>query len=63
MKAVSDNLFSAILELQNIPALSQSSLGGGTSLAIRYGHRVSYDIDLFFPDIIGKMVMKKFENR
>ena len=54
MKAVSDSLFATILELQQIPALSQSTLGGGTNLAIRYDHRVSYDIDLFFPDIIGK---------
>lgn len=54
MKAVSDSLFKTILELQQIPALSQSTLGGGTNLAIRYGHRVSYDIDLFFPNIIGR---------
>jgi hypothetical protein len=54
MKAVSDSLLTTILELQKIPALSYSSLSDGTNLAIRYGHRVSYDIDLFFPDIIGK---------
>jgi hypothetical protein len=54
MNAISDSLFKTILELQQIQALSQSSLGGGTNLAIRYGHRVSYDVDLFFPDIIGK---------
>jgi hypothetical protein len=54
MKAVSDRLLTTILQLQQIPALSKSSLGGGTSLAIRYGHRVSYDVDLFFPGIIGK---------
>ncbi|MGZ3755302.1 MAG: nucleotidyl transferase AbiEii/AbiGii toxin family protein [Mucilaginibacter sp.] len=55
MKAVSDSLLTVILELQQLPALSQSSLGGGTNLAIRYSHRISYDIDLFFPDIIGKI--------
>jgi hypothetical protein len=54
MKAVSDSLIETILELQQLPSLSTSSLGGGTNLAIRYGHRISYDIDLFFSDIIGK---------
>jgi hypothetical protein len=54
MKAVSDSLIETILELQQLPSLKASSLGGGTNLAIRYNHRVSYDIDLFFPDIIGK---------
>ena len=54
MKAVSNNLIETILELQQLPSLSKSSLGGGTNLAIRYGHRISYDIDLVFPGIIGK---------
>ena len=54
MKAVSDSLLETILELQQLPSLSSSTLGGGTNLAIRYGHRISYDIDLFFPGIIGK---------
>jgi len=54
MKAVSDSLIETILELQQLPSLTTSSLGGGTNLAIRYGHRISYDIDLFFPSIIGK---------
>lgn len=54
MKAVSDSLIETILELQQLPSLSLSSLGGGTNLAIRYGHRISYDLDLFFPGIIGK---------
>ncbi|UOE48991.1 nucleotidyl transferase AbiEii/AbiGii toxin family protein [Mucilaginibacter sp. SMC90] len=54
MKAVSDSLIETILKLQQLPSLSKSSLGGGTNLAIRYGHRISYDIDLFFPDIIRK---------
>ncbi|TJY65684.1 nucleotidyl transferase AbiEii/AbiGii toxin family protein [Sphingobacterium alkalisoli] len=29
-------------------------LNGGTNLAIRYNHRISTDIDIFFPHIIGK---------
>jgi len=54
MKAVSDRLIETILELQQLSSLSLSTLGRGTNLAIRYGHRISYDIDLFFPEIIGK---------
>lgn len=56
MKAVSDLLIETILELQQFPSLSASTLGGGTGLAVRYNHRISYDIDLFFPGIIGKQV-------
>jgi hypothetical protein len=54
MKVVSNSLLETILELQQLPSLSSSTLGGGTNLAIRYGHRISYDIDLFFPGMIGK---------
>lgn len=54
MKAVSDQLLLHIHLLQNLPSLKESSLGGGTSLALRYNHRESVDIDLFFDDIIGR---------
>jgi hypothetical protein len=54
MRAVSDSLIETILELQQLLSLSNSTLGGGTNLAIRYEHRISYDIDLFFSGIIGK---------
>jgi len=54
MQAVSESLLKVIVELQQLPALQGSTLGGGTNLAVRYGHRRSYDIDLFFPDIIGR---------
>jgi hypothetical protein len=37
-------------------------LGGGTNLAIRYDHRESIDIDLFFSGIIGKSGYIKIEN-
>lgn len=54
MEAVNEFLFETIKELQQLPSLASSSLGGGTNLAIRYNHRTSQDIDLFFPSIIGK---------
>ena len=54
MKAVSANLLQVIKELGTLKSLKEFSLGGGTSLAIRYNHRISVDIDLFCKDIIGK---------
>jgi len=54
MKTVTPELIEAIRELQNLPSLKAALLGGGTNLAIRYGHRQSVDIDLFFPGIIGR---------
>lgn len=55
MSAVSKEHMLAIRELQSLNVLSESYLAGGTNLALRFNHRRSIDIDLFFPDIIGKM--------
>lgn len=54
MNAVSPELKKMILELQNLSALSNFVLGGGTSLALRYHHRISIDIDFISVDSIGK---------
>lgn len=54
MAAISPQLLDTIYELQNLPSFEKSALGGGTNLAIRYAHRISTDIDIFFPDIIGR---------
>lgn len=54
MSAVSPELLETIIELQSLPSLQHSFLGGGTNLAIRYNHRESVDIDLFFSGIVGK---------
>lgn len=54
MSAVSPVLLITIKELQELPSLQEARLGGGTSLALRYDHRESVDIDLLFSDIIGK---------
>ena len=40
-----------------LECLSGFNLGGGTSLAIKYNHRVSTDIDLFSPDVVGAKSM------
>src|ERR1700761_4129581 len=54
MNAVSSELFETINELLQLKSLTKFSLGGGTNLALRYNHRVSIDVDLFTPEIIGK---------
>jgi hypothetical protein len=54
MSAVSATLLQTIKELNDLPALAMASLGGGTNLAIRYNHRKSIDIDLFFQKTIGR---------
>lgn len=43
----------AILKrLQNIPELKDFALVGGTALSLKYGHRLSVDLDLFSHSII-----------
>ncbi len=36
-----------LIRLMKLDALQPFALAGGTALALRFGHRVSYDIDLF----------------
>ena len=62
MAAVSASLLETIIELQCLPSLKNAVLGGGTNLAIRYDHRESIDIDLFFSGVIGKSGYKKIED-
>lgn len=54
-KAISPALLETILEIGEMDTIVKYgfSLGGGTNLALRYGHRISQDIDLFCPEIIG----------
>ena len=47
-KAVEPGTFSLLKKLMTLPSLEQFSLVGGTALALRYGHRSSVDLDLFF---------------
>ena len=53
MTAVSPTIVKTILQLQSLPSLANFGLAGGTNLAIQYNHRISDDIDLFCPEIIG----------
>ena len=61
MAAVSAELLETIIELQRLLSLQKAILGGGTNLAVRYDHRESIDIYLFFSGIIGKSGYKKIE--
>ena len=42
-----------------LPSLHRFSLVGGTTLALRYGHRSSEDLDLFFHEKFDHMVIEK----
>lgn len=46
-KVVSPQLLSTLRQLMELEELKAFSLGGGTSLALRFAHRSSIDIDLF----------------
>ena len=47
-ETVEPGTFSLLKRLMELPSLQAFSLIGGTALALRYGHRSSVDIDLFF---------------
>jgi predicted nucleotidyltransferase component of viral defense system len=47
-ETVEPGTFSLLKELMELPALLSFSLVGGTALSLRYGHRSSIDLDLFF---------------
>jgi len=47
-KTVEPGTFSLLKELMEIPSLKPFSLVGGTALSLRYGHRSSEDLDLFY---------------
>ena len=47
-ETVEPGTFSLLKKLMAMPVLQQFSLVGGTALSLRYGHRSSIDLDLFF---------------
>ena len=59
MIAVRPELKSIILEIQNLPSVSEFALGGGTNLALRYQHRISIDIDFISSAVVGKAGLEK----
>jgi len=59
--AIEPGTLSLLKELMEVPSLQSFSLVGGTALALRYGHRSSVDLDLFYhkefnqPLIVGNL--------
>jgi predicted nucleotidyltransferase component of viral defense system len=47
-ETVEPRTFSLLKKLMTLPSLQPFMLVGGTALALRYGHRSSVDLDLFF---------------
>ncbi|UPK68731.1 nucleotidyl transferase AbiEii/AbiGii toxin family protein [Chitinophaga filiformis] len=54
-QALTQELVDTIVELQSLPGLATFALAGGTSLALRFNHRRSVDIDLFSNQVVGKV--------
>ena len=50
LNAVPEPVAALLLRLSSCDALKRFALGGGTSLALRFGHRLSVDLDYFIPD-------------
>lgn len=46
-KAVEPGTLSVLKKIMEMPELQSFNLVGGTALALRYGHRISVDLDLF----------------
>lgn len=46
-KTVEPRTFSLLKKIMSIPELADFTLVGGTALSLRYGHRISIDLDLF----------------
>jgi hypothetical protein len=67
-ETIEPGTFSLLKELMDLPELDAFSLVGGTALALRYGHRSSVDLDLFFhekfnhPKIVSSLE-EKFKDR
>lgn len=49
-EAIESGTLSLLKKLMELPSLQSFSLVGGTALALRYGHRSSVDLDLFFQE-------------
>jgi nucleotidyltransferase AbiEii toxin of type IV toxin-antitoxin system len=56
-KAVKPDTLSLLKRLQQLPGLVSFALVGGTALALKFGHRLSVDIDLFGENLDKKLVI------
>ena len=63
IETVEPGTFSLLMELMSLPSLQSFSLVGGTALALRFGHRNSVDLDLFYHERFDhSQVLKALEN-
>lgn len=58
IKTVEPGTLSLLTELMKIPSLQPFSLVGGTALSLRYGHRSSVDLDLFYHEKFDSSVIE-----
>lgn len=61
-QTVSPILLGVLRELMTVSALSNFSLVWGTNLSLRYGHRLSVDIDLFTQDWLDADTIRRILN-
>ena len=57
-QSVKPELLSILKSIMTVPAFARFSLAGGTSLALRFGHRTSVDIDLFSFESFDSMLVQ-----
>jgi hypothetical protein len=58
-ESVSTELLETLFVLADLDSLDKAALGGGTSLALVFGHRKSIDIDLFLVDTFDSIVLQE----
>jgi hypothetical protein len=58
-KTVEPGTFSLLKRLMTLTSLQPFSLVGGTTMALRYGHRSSVDLDLFYHEKFDHSVIEK----
>ena len=58
IETVEPGTLSLLKKLMSLPSLQQFSLVGGTALALRYGHRSSVDLDLFFHEKFDHQIIE-----
>ena len=66
-QTITDNTLDLLKTLMTIPLLNQFALVGGTNLALRFGHRLSIDLDFFtnkpfHPESLYQLLESKFSN-
>ena len=63
--AIEPGTLAILKQLMQIPELKDFYLVGGTAVALKYGHRISMDLDLFSSqdfdnEFIASIIFKKF---